>query len=101
MNEKTELIDKTCEAIRRTSELFYQQNVNDGLTMMPIVLDAIASVSNSIMQSENISEEDGKKLSNVLNEALGAMQEKDYVMLADILQYDIIELLEEYRDMFV
>ena len=97
MNQIIALIDVAVGKINAMTEFFYQQKNQEALLEMSGILDAILAVSGAIMPLENIGEEDKKKAVNVLGEAMKAMEEKDYVLLADIMRYDMIDTLEIYK----
>jgi len=81
IEEVINLTDDMCE-------LFYQQKNEEALGKMNIFLNNVVAISGSL------SDEDGQKVLGVLTEALNAMEAKDYVLLADILKYDMIDVLK-------
>ncbi|MBE5938091.1 MAG: hypothetical protein E7265_08690 [Lachnospiraceae bacterium] len=81
IGEVINLTDDMCE-------LFYQQKNEEALGKMNIFLNNVVAISGSL------SDEDGQKVLGVLTEALNAMEAKDYVLLADILKYDMIDVLK-------
>lgn len=86
-----------CEEIKETTELFYQQKEHNGYQKLNATL---LSVSNGIeclfatLNQDNPPEFDQNEILSILNNAMNAMQEKDTVLLADILQYDLLEQFE-------
>jgi len=100
MNEIIVYIDETVANIKNVTELFYQNNEQQALTVMPVLLDNILKVTSALDACENVTEEDKNEILKILTEALKAMEEKDYVLLADILQYDMIDVLNRYKEMF-
>lgn len=101
MDQTIVLIDKVSELVKAISELFYQQKNQEALAAMPGLLDGIMNLSALISEKEGISEESKKELVKVMGDSLVAMENKDYVLLADILQYDMIETLDGYKALFV
>ena len=81
IEEVINLTDDMCE-------LFYQQKNEEALGKMNIFLNNVVAISGAL------SDEDGQKVLGVLTEALNAMEAKDYVLLADILKYDMIDVLK-------
>lgn len=100
MNEIIGIIDETGANIKQITELFYQNNEQQALGIMPVLLDNILKVTGALDICENISEEDKNEMLKILTEALNAMEEKDYVLLADILQYDMMDVLTGFKEMF-
>lgn len=91
------VIDSAISVIDDMTELFYQQKKNEALAKMNDVLDNILKVNDTIAQINDISDEDRQRLVVILGEAVKAMESKDYVLLADILKYDMIDILNEYK----
>lgn len=98
MMENTQnVIDSAISVIDDMTELFYQQKKNEALAKMNDVLDNILKVNDTIAQINDISDEDRQRLVVILGEAVKAMESKDYVLLADILKYDMTDILNEYK----
>ncbi|MCI8306452.1 MAG: hypothetical protein HFH14_00240 [Lachnospiraceae bacterium] len=101
MDQTIIYIEKVSDLVKAISELFYQQKNQEALAAMPSLLDGIMNLSGMISEKEGITEENKQELVKVMGDSLMAMENKDYVLLADILQYDMIETLDRYKDMFV
>lgn len=101
MDQTIVYIDKISELVKAISELFYQQKHQEALAVMPDLLDGIMNLTNMLAGKEGVTEESKNELVKVMGDSLMAMEKKDYVLLADVLQYDMIETLDRYRDMFV
>lgn len=101
MSDIIMMIDNTKKITMGITELLYQQKVSEVLEAMNSMLNAITELSVNLSKTDLISEEDKAKLVIVLGEALSAMEKKDYVLFADILQYDMIDLLEEYKSIII
>jgi len=101
MDEIIVVIDKLEENINKMTEYFYQNNNQNALSLMPAILDDVMKVSITLDTKEGVVEEDKAGLVKILSEALKAMEEGDYVLLADILQYDMIDILEKFKNMFM
>lgn len=97
MENVQSIIDNAISVIDEMTELFYQQKKNDALAKMNVVLDNILRVSEAVAPTEGITEEGKQRIVIVLGEAVKAMESKDYVLLADILKYDMIDILNEYK----
>ena len=91
------MIDRTKDSTGVITELLYQQKTSEALESINSMLNDITELSVALSSMEVIAEDDKKRLVMVLGDALAAMEKKDYVLLADILQYDMIDLLDEYR----
>ena len=80
-----ELID----VLKRIVELLYQEERNQAYDLLikclPVMGVCIGEIEDQDLQ---------KEIMGALEEAIHAMEESDYTLLADIMQYDIIEKLE-------
>lgn len=77
------------EVLNKITELLYQEKSNEAygllIKCLPIMAEYIGAIEDVEVQCE---------VMNSLTEAVTAMEENDYTLLADILQYDVIEKLE-------
>ena len=77
--------------IDKVSNLYYQDREDEaGSIMQNLIVNLTAFVDN-LDDEEKINE-----ILEKLREALKAMEEKDYVYLADLLKYEIGEIVSEY-----
>ena len=77
--------------IDKVSNLYYQDRVDEaGSIMQNLIVNLTAFVDN-LDDEEKINE-----ILEKLREALKAMEDKDYVYLADLLKYEIGEIVSEY-----
>lgn len=75
--------------IQDITDAFYQNRIRAGATQLPEVIPKLAQVAEEMdtsIQSRYIS---------ALKNMTEAIELKNYVMIADILTFDILELLEE------
>ncbi len=77
--------------IDKVSNLYYQDREDEaGSIMQNLIVNLTAFVDN-LDDEEKINE-----ILEKLREALKAMEDKDYVYLADLLKYEIGEIVSEY-----
>lgn len=78
------------DILEKIAELLYQENYNQAygflIKCLPFLSQYMEQIEDASLQAE---------LLQSLTEAVGAMENNDYTLLADILQYDIIEKLRE------
>lgn len=74
--------------IQEVAELFYQQRNTEGYQRLNQLLQDLSSYIVTITEEEKQTE-----FLEALKEALDAMEQKDTTLLADILQYELIEKL--------
>ncbi len=98
MTEKKEQIKNTIDKVQEIVDLFYQQNDKDALEKLAVTLEDMTITIDNLMayKTENPDFEiDEQKICSILNDAMGALQSDDKVLMADILQYDFIEYISE------
>ncbi len=95
--EKKVIVD-AIQIVRETTELFYQQKIQEGYTKMQDAIAGIMQVVDVLHEYKSVHEEfslDENRIVGSLTEAMNAMETGDTVLLADILEYDFIEYLQE------
>lgn len=101
MNKEKEQIENTLVKVQEVVELFYQQSDKEAFEMFTGVLENMATAIDNlaIYKSENPGfEMDEQKIAEILKDAMDALQSEDKVLMADILQYDFIEYINELMD---
>ena len=85
MEEVSQLIDN----LIKITDYLYQENIQVAYRLLYLVLPSLDQFISQIEQDE-------KKdiLKEKLLQALEAMEKKDYILLADILQYEVVEQLQ-------
>ena len=92
-----DLVRKSINAIDATSGLFYQQNIQEGYSQLEKTLAIISELAHSLYITEEDDEElpiDCNNFNAILTDVMNAMEQKDTILMADILQYDLKSLLE-------
>lgn len=94
MEHLKEQIQNTVRRINEVTELLYQKKNNEAFSRFDDVLLMLASLAEEIFSANEVVSEEKASFLKLLKEAMNAMENKDFILLSDILQYDIIELLE-------
>lgn len=84
-----EQLRQSIDTMTQITDLLYQGNVEYAYKMLGLTVVELDHIISSVTEEE-IREE----LKTKLMEALGAMENADHVLLADIFQYEIIESLK-------
>ncbi len=98
MGNLGERLRRTIQSIEDTTVCFYQNNEKEGYRRLGDTLQGLDEV---IGEAELIGRDgevfilDGDRVLEHLKEAVEALEQKDTLLLADILQYEITPLLEE------
>lgn len=92
-----EMIDEIIEMIDNVSDMFYKQRESQGYDMLNQLIGKLVNLTQSLGdRAEN--KEYNDKLIQCLSQALAALEEKDSVLLSDILSYDLVDLLKEIKE---
>ncbi len=70
-------------------DLLYQQNIKEAYAKLAWLIPEIEKLAASCDVEKQ------KELTDILQSALEAMEQADLTLLADIIQYDLLEKLEE------
>jgi hypothetical protein len=92
-------IDDAIQIIELNTDLFYQNKIDEGYKYLDSTLVKISVAIEEVIKYQENSGQDiqGEKIVGILTEAMDALEKKDTLLLADILQYELKELLEEVR----
>lgn len=101
MSQQKESVEKSVKDVEEVIELFYQQKLQEALNKFESVLGGMMTAIDVLFTYKTENKEfklDEVKLTNTLKDAMGALEEGDMVLLADILQYDYLEYMQELLD---
>lgn len=101
MDSIKEKLEDTMIKIDTVVELFYQQRLNEALNQFMDILGNISDTVDALFAYQDEKADfsvDDKRISEMLTEAMSALEERDYVLMADVLQYDFREYLQELND---
>lgn len=94
--EKKEFIVDIIKDIDVVTDLFYQDKENQGYHELTLLLTKLNSfIEFLISEKDTIEKTRQDKLLRVMMQAMNAMEEKDIVLLSDVLQYELKEQLED------
>ena len=97
MEELKVIIQQTMEDIGRVSDFFYQQKSSMAYENLESILVKLMNLTETLfaLSNEGRINIDGQRWSDNLTIAMQAMEEKDNVLLADILVFEIAGQLQE------
>lgn len=101
MGQEKEIVENAIQIIRETTELFYQQKVKEAYNKMQETIDHMVKAVDILHGYKSEHESFGleeERLVTSLTDAMNAMQDGDTVLLADILEYDFVEYLQELTE---
>lgn len=98
MSQEKTLVTDTLQEVKENIDLFYQQKTGQALEQFHAVLGKILTMVDvlSAYQKEHAEFSfDEEKVKDTLQEALSALEERDMIFLADIIQYDFVDYIQE------
>lgn len=98
MSQQKESVQKSVKEVEEVIDLFYQQKLQEALNKFESVLGNMMIAIDALFTYKAENKEfqfDEIKLTNTLKDAMRALEEGDMVLLADILQYDYLEYMQE------
>ena len=101
MSEEKQKVVSTTDEIHEVIELFYEQNDKEAFEKFNLAIGNIMSMVDILHDYKNTNmdfEFDEIKVCNILKEAMDALQSDDKVLLADILQYDFVEYMNDLAE---
>lgn len=85
------LLQETCERLEAIADTLYQGYVSQGIADMNSVISDLAVISTWIIDEEL----QVKLVNNALAPILSAMEAQDATELADLITYELLEILGE------
>lgn len=98
MSKEKEFVKSVLEEVKGNIELFYQQKTGEALQQFGTVLTKVMNMVDTLFQYKEGHDGflfDEEKVKTSLTEALTALEEKDMILFADIIQYDFVEYIED------
>ncbi len=98
MDRHKEIVKKSVKEIEEVVELFYQQKLQEALNKFETAIGGMMTAIDMLFTFRAEHEDfvfDEVKITNTLKEAMEALQNGDMVLLADILQYDYLEYMQD------
>lgn len=98
MSKEKEQIIEMVDRVQEVVDLFYQQSEKEAFEKFTVILDNIAAAVDCLAVYEKEHESftvDETKLRDILTEAMNALKSEDLILMADILQYDFIEYIND------
>lgn len=93
-----EQVGKAVKEIDDVVEMFYQQKTQEAYLQLDPVLGRLMDTLTSVITYAQEHPEAGidvESLTEALKEALSAVEERDAILMADVLKYEVIEKLED------
>lgn len=98
MEQLISSMKETVQMIEDTTTLFYQQKNQEGFLALDAMLHSIVNTVGKIENYQALLDEkifDSEIFSVVLTEAMKALEQKDMVLVSDIMIFEVITMFEE------
>lgn len=89
LRKKEKSMEVITDNLIQIAEFLYQENIPIAYQQLRVALPTLETVINEIEQ-----EETRNLMKDKLLQALKAMEDEDYILLADTIQYEIVEELQ-------
>jgi hypothetical protein len=80
--------ETTYESISNVAKLFYQLRFDEGIKQFATLTDEIIT----ILRNCAAGEQDIQHVQAILTECMTAYQHKEYILLADLIQYELAQI---------
>lgn len=98
MDIRKKQIELIIDKVQDVVDLFYQQNNSEAFEKFGNIIEDMTNVVDMLAAYKNEHSEfemDETKICGILNEAMEALEAGDTVLLADIMQYDFVEYIND------
>lgn len=85
--------------ISELTEAFYQNQERIGYEKTTVFLEEFLDLVNILAACEIVPDDEIKRVNDILREVLEALENKDIVLVSDILKYDLLERLDSIKYM--
>ena len=95
-----EYLEALIQDVDAVSELFREDNISEGLKYTASIAQALQMVCEAVDKVNDILKEkvDLSAINNLAEEMVESLENEDYVLLGDLLEYEIISILEEIKE---
>lgn len=83
----SERLHNITEVLELVSDMFYQNRLEEGIEELPQLIKALAEAV------QDVPEENQLRFTGALKDLMESMEQQDYVLVADILVFEIRDLL--------
>lgn len=99
MENLIELIETSISKIEEATDLFYQHKDHEGYLRLDEIIGQLMKLADGLKDIVNEKPDiNVQEFLEILTEAMNALQERDTVLLSDILQYDLTDQLHSIRE---
>lgn len=89
MNELEQILYQIIDSIDETTTLFYQRKTEEGYQRLQTTLEEIVGAVDRLYTQKNVQANNSNDILNILGTAMTALENKDTILLSDILKFDL------------
>lgn len=97
-NEMINYLPRLVNGIKEMVTFFHSQKISNGLNMLSQIIEGLDWVAKAYGLIPGNNPQHISGLNNMLYEINNALTNKDYVLTADIFEYEIISILENIQN---
>jgi hypothetical protein len=91
----TSYIPKLKNGIIEAAEFFQKYEENKGTALLVEITDGVKWVIDALVSIQRLDEKEIININNKLNEIIDALENEDYILIGDLLQYELLPVMEE------
>ena len=91
-------IPKLKDGIMEASEFFQKYEENKGTALLVQITEGIKWIIDAVVAIKELKEEKVVEVNNKLNEIVDALENEDYILVGDLLQYELLPEIEEIEN---
>ena len=98
LNTLVDYLKKLMEGMDRVSTLIDAGRFQEAMNLSADLSEGLNWIAQALVQGEVMNQDGLSEYNNILQEMLEAMRSKDYIMYADIMRYELKELIDDYYE---
>ncbi len=92
-----EYMDNLISGVKYSVELLYGGNETEGFSMIPSICEGIQWITQVLVLTGNKNKDLVDILFEKLEEIVESFENKDYILVADLLNYELLQVLKEIK----
>ncbi len=92
-----EYMNNLISGVKYSVELLYGGNETEGFSMIPSICEGIQWITQVLVLTGNKNKDLVDILFKKLEEIVESFENKDYILVADLLNYELLQVLEEIK----
>jgi len=92
-----EYMNNLISGVKHSVELLYGGNETEGFSMIPSICEGIQWITQVLVLTGNKNKDLVDILFKKLEEIVESFENKDYILVADLLNYELLQVLEDIK----